>query len=119
MRRATLLAATVALGALAGCLSDATGDFALCCTCLDQRSPINDAQAVDSSTNCLPDATADSAGEAEQCNQEAADAISDPGGAHPIHVVDELCTTQTCLDECRGATLQGATFAQTDQSLSQ
>lgn len=107
-----LVVVLVVGGALAGCIPESTGDFALCCTCLNQKSPVNDGNAVDPTTNCLPDATADSPGEVDQCNQQAADEIADIGNAaqHPIQVVDELCTAQTCQAECNGAKLRGAQF---------
>jgi hypothetical protein len=107
------------VAALAGCVNPSTGDFALCCTCLAQKSPVNDGDAVDPSTNCLPDADGDNPGEQEQCDSESADAIADPGGDHPIHVVDELCTSSTCDEECKGAAQFGAKFEVQEQSLSQ
>lgn len=88
------------------CLPPAgTGELAVCCTCLEQKSPINDGDAVDPSTNCLPDDT-----EVDGCNETAADIVLDPDNAPPIMVTDELCPTQTCQDECRPATLVGARF---------
>lgn len=129
MRSSRLVAAIALAGAAlsSSCVTEETGDFAVCCTCLAQRSPINDGNAVDPSTNCLPDdqtanpadATDPVAPEVEGCNQIAADQIVDPDSAGPIFVVDELCTEVTCLDECRGATLRGAVFEVREQSLSQ
>ena len=116
-----LLVVVVVVGALSACIAPQTGDFALCCTCLNQKSPVNDGNAVDVSTNCLPDAAgadAGAAGEADQCNQESADFITDPGGDHPIHVVDEVCTTSTCNEECAGAVTRGAKFVVTEAPLS-
>lgn len=105
-----LLAGSPALGA---CLiPDGTGEMAVCCTCLAQKSPINDADAVDESTNCLPDDV-----EVDGCNETAADIILDPDNAPPILVTDELCPTQTCQDECRPATLKGARFEVDEASL--
>jgi hypothetical protein len=103
------LSAAVVVAALGACLPQATGDFALCCTCLDQKSPVNGGDALSPAENCLPDT-----GEADQCNQEAADKLADPGGAHPIHVVDEGCAVTTCQEECNGAKIQGATFEVAD-----
>ena len=105
---------TVLLGAAAtSCVvPDGTGELAICCTCLEQRSPINDGDAVDPSTNCLPDDT-----EVDGCNERAADIVLDPDNAPPILVTDELCPTQTCQDECRPATLKGARFEVDEASL--
>ncbi|HEY4221419.1 MAG TPA: hypothetical protein VGO62_08750 [Myxococcota bacterium] len=114
-----LLALAIAVAALGSCFTEDTGDVALCCTCLNQKSPVNDGNAVDPTTNCLPDKTADNAGEVDQCNQEGADFIADPTGDHPIHVVDEVCTATTCQQECNGATLRGVKFEVEQQSLSQ
>ena len=94
------------------CITDETGDFALCCTCLEQRSPNGDGDAIDPTTNCLPDDT-----EVDGCNEQAADQIVDPQNAPDIQVVDENCTETTCLDECRGAVLRGARFTVEQQSL--
>ena len=111
-----LVAVVVVGGALAACLPPATGDFALCCTCLNQKSPVNGGNALSPAENCLPDASGGNAGEADQCNQESADALSDPSGDHPIHVVDEGCAVTTCSEECNGAKIQGAKFVVADAS---
>ncbi len=108
MRIAGLLALALASSTalLSACVvPEGTGELAVCCTCLAQKSPINDADAVDASTNCLPDDT-----EVDGCNDTAAEVVLDPDNAPPILVTDELCPTQTCQDECRPAILRGATF---------
>lgn len=111
--RLLALALLVGSSALGACLvPDGTGEMAVCCTCLSQKSPINDADAVDESTNCLPDDV-----EVDGCNETAADIILDPDNAPPILVTDELCPTQTCQDECRPATLKGARFEVDQASL--
>jgi hypothetical protein len=119
--------AALAVGLLnKGCITEETGDFALCCTCLAQRSPINDGNAIDPSTNCLPDdqvpnpadPTDPIEAEVDGCNQIAADQILDEQGAPPIFVTDELCTEVTCQAECRGAKLRGARFQVREGSLS-
>ncbi len=114
--KAALALSLASLAALSmSCLvPDGTGELALCCTCLEQRSPINDADAVDPSTNCLPDAT-----EVDGCNESAADIVLDPDNAPPILVTDELCPTQTCEEECRPATLRGARFEVDQESLTE
>lgn len=110
MRSPSILAFAAATALLtapvAACLvPESTGDFALCCTCLEQRSPQNDGNAVNPSLNCLPDET-----EVDGCNEQASDQILDPDGAPPIQVTDDLCVGTTCQDECRPATLRGARF---------
>jgi hypothetical protein len=97
---------------VATCVPEETGDFALCCTCLQQRSPINDGDAVDPSTNCLPDDT-----EVDGCNAESASQISQGAEGDAIRVTDENCVEVTCLEECRGARLRGARFVVEQQSL--
>lgn len=114
--RLPTLGAVLAVGLVASSclLPDGTGELAVCCTCLEQRSPINDGDAVDPSTNCLPDAT-----EVDGCNETAADIVLDPDNAPAILVTDELCPTQTCQDECRPATLRGARFEVDEQGLTE
>lgn len=122
MRALPTLAPVALLAALAGCIdAGKVGDFALCCTCLAQRSPQNDGNAVDESTNCLPDADPEdpeALAEVDLCNEQASDVISDPDNAPPIDVVDELCHTTTCLEECRGAGLDQAKFNVKEEGLS-
>lgn len=117
-----LLLSTWALALTAGCIdTQQTGDFALCCTCLAQKSPQNDGNAVDDSTNCLPDADPadpDALAEVDLCNQQASDIILDANSAVKIDVVDELCNQVTCLEECAAATRGGAEFNVKEASLS-
>lgn len=107
-------ALVVVLASMVGCIDvQETGDFALCCTCLAQKSPQNDGNAVEDTTNCLPDADADDAtalAEEDRCNAQSADIIVDANSATTIDVVDELCHTVTCLQECAAATRGGAEF---------
>jgi hypothetical protein len=121
MRSLSLRAGLLAIAAvgsaalLCACFPrEGTAELALCCTCLDQKSPINDADAVDQSTNCLPDDT-----EVDGCNETASDIVLDPDHAPPILVTDELCATQTCEEECRPATLRGARFQVEEAGLTQ
>lgn len=124
-RPVTWALALVVAGLSSACITEETGDFALCCTCLAQRSPINDGNAIDETTNCLPDGeTPDPAeptdpvqAEVDGCNETAADQIANGADAGPIFVVDENCVEVTCLDECRGARLRGATFEVREQGL--
>lgn len=109
------LALTSSAALSTACLvPEGTAELAVCCTCLEQKSPINDADAVDPSTNCLPDDT-----EVDGCNETAADIVLDPDNAPPILVTDELCQTQTCLEECRPATLRGAQFEVDQEGLTE
>ncbi|MBI1947150.1 MAG: hypothetical protein HYS27_15750 [Deltaproteobacteria bacterium] len=109
-----LAVASLSIGASSCLVPDGTAELALCCTCLEQKSPINDADAADPSTNCLPDDT-----EVDGCNETAADVVLDPDNAPAIMVTDELCNTQTCQDECRPATLRGARFEVDQQGLTE
>lgn len=122
-RSLVAIVATVAMGAAGGCIDlGKVGDFALCCTCLAQRSPQNDGNAVDASTNCLPDAdpaNPDALAEEDLCNEQASDVITSPDTAPGIDVVDENCHLVTCLEECRGAQLDEADFNVVEESLSQ
>jgi hypothetical protein len=109
-----LLFTLIALLSVIGCVDEGTADFALCCTCLEQRSPQNDGDAVDPATNCLPDDT-----EVDGCNEQAASQLTEGAAGETIKVVDENCTATTCNEECRGATLRGARFEVVQQSLTQ
>lgn len=116
----------VALGvvALTGSCIDLgkVGDFALCCTCLAQKSPQNGGNAVDASTNCLPDEDPDdpeALSEVDLCNEQASDVITNPDTAAGIDVVDENCQFETCLEECRGADIDEADFNVVEPGLSE
>ena len=120
-----MLRVALAIGVLASAGSciplDKVGDFALCCTCLAQKSPQNDGNAVDETTNCLPDEDPEdpeALAEVDLCNEQASDVISDPDTAAGIDVVDENCHLVTCLDECRGAGLREADFNLVEEGLS-
>ena len=112
-----------ALASMLGCIdTQKTGDFALCCTCLEQKSPQNDGNAIDDTTNCLPDADPaepDALAEVDLCNDQAADIIADANSPVKIGVVDELCHTTTCLEECAAVGRDGGEFNVVEQSLSQ
>jgi hypothetical protein len=117
--RALLLAAAPLLACID---AQKTGDFALCCTCLAQKSPQNDGNAIDDTTNCLPDADPDdpsALAEEDRCNEQSVDIIADANSETQIDVVDELCHTVTCLEECVAAGRGGAEFNVREESLSQ
>lgn len=122
MRPVALAFALVAAALTGSCIDlGKVGDFALCCTCLAQKSPQNDGNAVDETTNCLPDEDPDdpeALSEVDLCNEQASDVISDPDNAPGIDVVDENCHLVTCLEECRGAGLDEAQFNVVEEGLS-
>ena len=92
---------------------DAAADFSICCTCLDQRSPLG-GDAVDDAADCLGDA-GDGTPDVDQCESAAAATIATPTTPTAIIVVDEQCHETACADECRGAILRGATFDVVEQ----
>lgn len=99
---------------------DKVGDFALCCTCLAQKSPQNGGNAVDETQNCLPDEDPEdpeALSEVDLCNEQASDVITDPDNAAGISVVDENCQFDTCLEECRGAGIDEADFNVVEEGL--
>jgi hypothetical protein len=111
-------------GVVGSCIPlDQVGDFALCCTCLAQKSPQgggDGSNAVDETTNCLPDedpADPEALAEVDLCNEQASDVITDPDNAPGIDVVDENCGIVTCQDECRGAGLRDADFNLVEEGL--
>lgn len=122
MRARVALASLAIVASVGSCIPlDKVGDFALCCTCLAQKSPQNGGNAVDATQNCLPDEDPEdpeALSEVDLCNEQASDVITDPDNAPGIDVVDENCGIETCLDECRGAGLDQASFNLVEEGLS-